>query len=92
MVRRKPIRTRGKIKLSSYFQDLKSGDHVAIIREKSLTCNFPERLQGRTGTVTGKRGDSFIVTIKDQTKPKEHIVHPIHLKKIKQIEKQNDKE
>ncbi len=88
MVRKKSIRTRGKLQLSRYFQKFKEGDHVAVVRERSLTINFPERLQGRTGIVEEKRGKAYIVKIKDQTKPKQFLIEPIHLKKIKQIEKQ----
>lgn len=85
MVRRKPIRTRGKFSFARYFQRLSEGDTVAIVKERSLTRNFPDRLQGRTGKVIGKRGRAYIVKIKDQSKEKEYIVEPIHLKKIKQI-------
>jgi len=84
MVRRKDVRTRGKLQFSRYFQNLKVGDSVAIIRERSEQINFPERLQGRTGTVEGKRGRSYVVKIKDQNKEKILIIEPIHLKKIKQ--------
>ncbi|MBT4376294.1 50S ribosomal protein L21e [archaeon] len=84
MVKRKSIRTRGKLQLSKYFQRFKEGDAVAIVRERSLVVNFPERLQGKTGIVTGKKGRAYIIKIKDQAKEKELIVLPIHLKKIKQ--------
>ena len=83
MVDKKNPRMKGKLQLSKYFQDLKKGDNVAVYIEKSLKFNFPKRLQGRTGVVEGKRGRSYIVKIKDQTKPKEFLIAPIHLKKIK---------
>ena len=82
MVRRKSIRSRGKLQLSKYFQILESGDRVAIVAERGIASFFPKRLQGRTGVVEGKRGKSIIVKIKDQNKEKTHIVEPIHLKKI----------
>ena len=87
MVRRKKIRTRGKISLSRYFQKLKKGDYVSVVREKSETAAFPKRLQGRTGIVKGKKGKAQIVEIKDQNMKKEYLIHPIHLKKIKTSEK-----
>ena len=87
MVRRKEIRTRGKFSFSKYFQKFKEGDSVAVVRERSLFPNFPDRLQGRTGVIEGKRGKAYIVLIKDQNKPKQYLIEPIHLKKIKQIEK-----
>lgn len=83
MTKRKPMRTRGKIQLSRYFQNLKEGDTVAVVKEMSISSTFPKRLQGRTGNVAGKRGRSYIVNILDQSKPKTFIIEPIHLKKIK---------
>jgi len=84
MVRRKNVRTRGKLQFSKYFQNLVIGDAVAIIREKSKQASFPERLQGRTGIVESKRGKSYVIKVRDQSKEKKFIVEPIHLKKIKQ--------
>lgn len=90
MVNRKQIRTRGKIQLSKYFQDFEQGDFVTVLREQSVKSSFPERLQGRTGKIKGKKGRDYLVIIKDQAKEKEFIIPAIHLKKIKPIEK-NDK-
>lgn len=87
MVRRKEIRKRGKVPFSRFFQKFSDGDSVAVVREKSLNASFPERLQGRTGVVLGKRGRAYLLEIKDQTKPKQFLIQPIHLKKIKRIEK-----
>ena len=82
MVRRKKIKTRGKLQLSKYFQELKTGDSVAIVREKSIAASFPKRMQGRTGVVEEQRGKAYIVKIKDLNKEKRFIIEPIHLKKI----------
>ncbi len=82
MVNRKNIRTRGKLQLSRYFQELKKGDFVAVVREKSIKPGFPVRLQGRTGVVEDSRGSAYIVKIKDYDKEKKFIIAPIHLKKI----------
>jgi ribosomal protein L21E len=89
MVRRKAVRTRGKLQLSKYFQEFDNGDNVAVIKERSVASSFPTRLQGRTGKVAAKRGKSYLVNIKDQNKPKSFLISPIHLKKIGQA---NDKE
>ena len=85
-MKRKKIRTRGKLTLSKYFQDFKKGDSVAVVRESSVKSSFPINLQGRTGFVEGKRGKSYIVRIKDQNKEKIFLIEPIHLKKIKMNE------
>lgn len=82
MVRRKKIRTRGKLKLSRYFQELSEGNSVALVREPSIKCSFPLRMQGRTGIIIGKRGRAYIVSVKDFDKEKKFLIAPIHLKKI----------
>jgi len=82
MVKRKPIRTRGKLPLSKYFQVLESGDRVAVVAERGVASFFPKRLQGRTGVVEGKKGKSIVIKIKDNNKEKTHIIEAIHLKKI----------
>ena len=83
MIKRKRQREHGKIKLSRWFQDFKKGDKVAVIRELSFQPKFPKQLQGRSGIIESKRGNSFIVKIKDLNKEKTYIIHPIHLKKLK---------
>lgn len=85
MAKRKKIRTRGKLSLSRYFQELKEGDSVAIAKESAIQASFPERMQGRTGVVEEKKGKSYIIRIKDHEKEKKYIIAPIHLKKIKLI-------
>jgi len=82
-MRKKPAKEKGKLRLSMYFQDLKKGDFVSVIKEMSLSSNFPKRLQGRTGIVEGQRGKAFIVKIKDQEREKKFLIGAIHLKKIK---------
>ena len=89
-MKKKKIRTRGKISFSRYFQDFKEGDIVSVVRELAIKANFPKRLQGRTGVIESKRGKVYFVKIKDQNKEKKFLIEPIHLKKIKHIEK-NDK-
>ncbi|MDO8623521.1 MAG: 50S ribosomal protein L21e [archaeon] len=82
MVARKKVRTRGKLQFSRYFQELKEGDKVAVIKELSVPSSFPKVLQGRTGKVLSKRGRSYMVLINDKNKEKKYILAPIHLKKI----------
>ncbi len=84
MIKRKKQRTHGKIKLSEYFQKFEKGDKVAVIRELSVQPKFSKRLQGRVGIIEGKRGNSYIIKMKDLNKQKTHIIHPVHLRKLKQ--------
>jgi len=81
-MRKKNIRERGKIKLSRFFRKFQEGDNVAVVREKAIQAPFPQRLQGRTGKIQGKRGKVYEVKIKDQNKEKLYLIEPIHLKKI----------
>lgn len=83
-MKRKNIRERGKIRLSRYFQKLKEGDKVAVVRELSErgAWGFPKNIQGRTGIVESKRGKAYIVKINDKDKEKTYIIKPVHLKKI----------
>jgi ribosomal protein L21E len=85
MAGKKPIRKRGKISLSKYFQKFKEGESVAVIRERSIDGTFPKRLQGRTGVIEGKQGREYIVSIKDQEKKKKFLIKAVHLKKIKNL-------
>lgn len=80
--KKKPLRQKGKIRLSRAFQELGKGDFVAVDIDRATNFGFPEKLQGRTGKVEGKRGSSYLVKINDCTKPKEYVISPIHLKKI----------
>lgn len=86
MVNKKPVRTRGKLKLSRYFQKLEKGDFVSVVKEVSLNPAFPTRLQGRTGIVEKRIGKSYLIKIKDQKKEKQFVIQAIHLKKIKNID------
>ena len=79
----KKVRERGKIRLSQYFQRFNSGDSVAVVREKSVSKSFPERLQGKTGVVENRRGNSYMVKIKDINEEKRFLIQPVHLKRIK---------
>lgn len=79
MLKRKRIRSKGKIKFSEYFKELKEGDRVAVVRELALQPSFPKTIQGKSGTVTGKRGKAYIVKLNKKT----YIIKAAHLKKLK---------
>ena len=82
MLKRKKVRTKGKLKLSRYFQNLKIGERVSIVRELSQKTGFPKTIQGRTGIIEEKRGRCYVVKVK-LGKNKRFIIHPVHLKKLK---------
>ncbi len=78
-MKKKPARSKGKLAFSRYFQELNKGDKVAVVRELAIPANFPERLQGLTGEVEGKRGRAYFIEIKGR----KFLIEPIHLRKIK---------
>jgi len=83
MKKRKILRQHGKIKLSRYFQKFEEGDKVTVIMELAMWPKFPKQIQGRTGIINGKRGNSYIIKMNDLNKEKTYIIHPVHLKKLK---------
>lgn len=82
MLKRKRPNEKGKISFSRYFQRFEKGDRVAVVREVSMPIGYSKRLQGKTGIVLGKRGNSYHLEIKDLNKAKLYFIKPIHLKKI----------
>ena len=82
MLSHKKIRQKGKIGLSKVFAEMKAGDKVALVNNLSFRRAFPERFQGRTGTVIGIQGKSVVVCIKDGGKEKKFMAQKIHLKKL----------
>lgn len=83
MSNKKPIKTRGKIKLGKYFQKFAKGDSVAIVREDAMQPKFPKKFQGRTGLVESRQGKAYSIKIMDAKKEKKLLIEPIHLRKIK---------
>ncbi len=81
--RAKKIRDKGKLKLSSYFKVIEDGTRVAVVDERGVRMNFPQRLRGMSGAITGSRGRFKEVEIKDGGKVKTFVIHPVHLKVLK---------
>ena len=79
----KNIRAKGKIKLSEYFKELKDGQKIAIVQEKTVKNNIPLRMTGLVGNVVGSQGAYKLVDLMDGNKKKRFIIHPIHLKVLK---------
>jgi large subunit ribosomal protein L21e len=65
------------------FQKFSEGDKVVVVRELSVSSNFPKRMIGKTGIVESKRGKAYIIKMKDMNKDKKFILEPIHLRRIK---------
>jgi large subunit ribosomal protein L21e len=77
----KAVRARGKVSLSSYLASYKPGEKVVLYAEPAVQGGcFNLRFQGRMAVITGRRGECYEVTVNDQNKPKNIVVHPVHLK------------
>jgi large subunit ribosomal protein L21e len=80
----KEPRERGKIKLSKLLQEYQLGSRVVVKIDPSVQKGMPHRrYHGRIGTVTEKRGRSYVVTVSQGDTVKEIIVRPEHLEPFK---------
>ncbi|MBT4352718.1 50S ribosomal protein L21e [archaeon] len=78
----KDHKSKGKISLSRFFQEYENGDRVVLKAEPAYHKGmYYPRFHGRSGVVSGKRGDCYEVIINDKNKVKMIVVHPIHIKK-----------
>jgi|SRR3989338_7486548 len=76
-------REKGKISLSTYFQELNPGESVALkINPQVQKGRFFRRFYGMIGQIKGRRGFCYQVQIKDGGKEKTLYVHPIHLRRV----------
>jgi len=81
---KRTIREKGKIPLSQYFQTFDIGEKVNLkINSNIQDGRFFPRFHGLTGSIAGKKGRCYQVTITDGSKQKTLFVHPIHLKSTK---------
>lgn len=80
----KSVRMRGKISLRKYFQTFAEGDAVRMLGNSAVPKAMPWfRFYGKVGTVLGKQGRCYRVTMSDRGKTKTVIVHPIHLERVR---------
>ena len=78
----KKVKEQGKLSISKYFQTFESGDKVLLVAEPAVQKGiYHMNYYGKMGIVKGKQGKCYEVKIKDRTKEKMLIIHPVHLKK-----------
>ncbi len=81
-VMQKRARERGLSPLTRMFQKFEVGDKASVSLDPSIHKGQPHvRFHGKTGTVTGQRGDAYLMDIRDGDKMKKIIVRPEHLRK-----------
>jgi len=79
---RKPVANRGKISITKYLQTFNEGDQVQLNAEPAVQKGiYHLDYHGKSGIVAGKQGKCYKVSIKDGSKEKLLLVHPVHLKK-----------
>lgn len=77
----KNIKRKGKISIKNYFAEFKQGEKVALLAEPAVKKGmYHARFYGKIGEVSGKKGECYIVEVKDGNLKKKIIVHPVHLK------------
>ena len=78
---KKALRKRGLGPVTSVIQTFDTGQKVHIVTDPSVHAGMPHRrFHGKTGTVIGKRGRSWILEIKDGKATKTVIARSQHLK------------
>jgi len=80
----KKVRKKGKVSISKYLQKFNLGDKVYLNIEPAVQKGmYPPRFMGKTGTINKKSGRCYEVVINEGRKEKQLIIHPVHLKRLK---------
>jgi len=79
----KERKTKGKISFTSYFQKFEAGEKVLLKAEPAMHKGmYYPNYHGKIGIVKGRRGGCYEVVIKDHSKEKVLIIHPVHLRRM----------
>jgi len=79
---RRGPRQRGLSPITRSFQTFAEGEHVTIIIDSSVQSGWPHhRFHGMTGTVVGRRGNSYLVDVRFGGRIKQAICRPEHLRR-----------
>lgn len=79
----KARRQKGKISITKYFQEFSKGDKVLLKAEPSIhTGMYNPKYHSKVGIIKSKKGSCYNISIKDKSKEKIVVVHPVHLKKV----------
>ncbi|MFW9928316.1 MAG: 50S ribosomal protein L21e [Candidatus Thorarchaeota archaeon] len=77
-------RQKGLPPLGRILAEYKEGDKVDIVIEPSIQKGSPHRrFQGKTGVVEARRGNSYLLKVKDGNKLKTIISRPEHIRQHK---------
>jgi len=79
---RKSPRERGLPSPSRLLEDYEIGDKVNIKVEPAIQKGQPHRrFHGKTGKVVEKRGNSYVVSVRDGNRLKKVITRPEHIRR-----------
>ncbi|HEY6050036.1 MAG TPA: 50S ribosomal protein L21e [Thermoanaerobaculia bacterium] len=79
---RRGPRQRGLSPITRSFQTFAVGERVTIIIDSSVQSGWPHhRFHGMTGTVVGRRGNSYLVDVRFGGRIKQAICRPEHLRR-----------
>ena len=80
---KKKPREKGKIRIRAALENYKTGESVIIKVDSSYHKGMPyKRFLGKQGKILEKRGNSYVIEIKDGNKQKTIICAPLHIKRI----------
>ena len=79
----KGTREKGKVRIAAHLQKFEVGESVLIKPDSSYHGGMPfRRFCGKQGKIVERRGNSYLVGIKDGGKFKKVICAPIHLRRM----------
>jgi len=74
---------KGKLSIRKFLQKLEIGEKVHLDAEPSYQNGMHRpKYEGKYGIVKSKKGSCYEIEIKDMSKTKNVLVHPIHITKI----------
>jgi len=80
---RKSHRAKGKVSITNFLQKFVNGEKVLLKAEPAYQHGmYHPRFHNKAGIVEGTQGNCYKVKIKDFTKEKVLLVHPVHLRKL----------
>jgi large subunit ribosomal protein L21e len=76
------LKSHGKLGVTKIFKIFKEGDKVTISLKAGHSGMPHPRYRGHHGTIVGRRGNSYIVEIRDGNATKRLISQPVHLEAV----------
>ncbi len=78
----KSYKDKGKLSITRFFQKFEEGESVILKADPAYHKGmYYPRFHGKTGVISGMKGECYLIAIKDSNKEKELIVHPVHLRR-----------